>query len=96
MCARTGCSFWLLLERRLVRPDGGDVYDPILPTASLFLAQVLEAVGPVNETVDRCFTDTTSRLRGTDFPSLYMDVCRLYQTRLNNLDSSILPYFQVS
>eukprot|EP00903_Cladosiphon_okamuranus_P022094 g20316.t1 len=42
-------------------------------------AQVFEAVGLADEIVDRCFTGTTSRLRGTDFSSLYMDICRLHQ-----------------
>lgn len=41
--------------------------------------QVFEAVGLADEIVDRCFTGTTSRLRGTDFSSLYMDICRLHQ-----------------
>ncbi|CAN0101113.1 unnamed protein product, partial [Discosporangium mesarthrocarpum] len=42
-------------------------------------AQVFEAVGLADEIVDRCFTGTTSRLRGTDFSSLYMDICRLHE-----------------
>lgn len=40
---------------------------------------MFEAVGLADEIVDRCFTGTTSRLRGTDFSSLYMDICRLHQ-----------------
>lgn len=36
-------------------------------------------MGLADEIVDRCFTGTTSRLRGTDFTSLYMDIHRLHQ-----------------
>lgn len=43
------------------------------------VSQVFEAVGLADEIVDRCFTGTTSRLRGTDYSSLYMDICRLHQ-----------------
>ncbi|CAM9236116.1 unnamed protein product [Phaeothamnion confervicola] len=42
-------------------------------------AQVFEAVGLADEIVDRCFTGTTSRLKGTDFGSLYMDIVRFHE-----------------
>lgn len=53
-------------------------------------AQVFEAVGLADEIVDRCFTGTTSRLRGTDFSSLYMDICRLHQKAFPP-NSSVMP-----
>lgn len=51
---------------------------------------MFEAVGLADEIVDRCFTGTTSRLRGTDFSSLYMDICRLHQKAFPP-NSSVMP-----
>ena len=41
-------------------------------------AQVFEAVGLAEEVVDRCFTGTTTRIQGTDFEALYMDLERFH------------------
>jgi glutamate synthase (NADPH/NADH) len=41
-------------------------------------AQVFEAVGLADEVVDRCFTGTTTRIQGTDFEALYLDLERFH------------------
>ena len=43
-------------------------------------AQVFEAVGLADEVVDRCFTNTTTRIQGTDFEALYRDLERFHES----------------
>mmetsp|Transcript_14199 Transcript_14199/g.20992 ORF Transcript_14199/g.20992 Transcript_14199/m.20992 type:complete len:1591 (-) Transcript_14199:142-4914(-) len=42
-------------------------------------AQVFEAVGLADEIVDRCFTNTTTRIQGTDFEAFYKDLERFHE-----------------
>jgi glutamate synthase domain-containing protein 2/glutamate synthase domain-containing protein 3 len=41
-------------------------------------AQIFEAVGLSADIIDKCFTGTISRIKGTDFSALYTDVSRLH------------------
>mmetsp|Transcript_15721 Transcript_15721/g.43366 ORF Transcript_15721/g.43366 Transcript_15721/m.43366 type:complete len:1605 (-) Transcript_15721:48-4862(-) len=43
-------------------------------------AQVFEAVGLADEVVDRCFTNTTTRIQGTDFEAIYRDLERFHES----------------
>ncbi len=42
-------------------------------------AQVFEAVGLAEEIVEKCFTGTTTRIQGTGFEALYMDLKRFHE-----------------
>ena len=57
-------------------------------------AQVFEAVGLADEIVDRCFTGTTTRIQGTGFEALYMDLERYHRMGFPQTHSDIIPLVQ--
>ena len=56
-------------------------------------AQVFEAVGLADEIVDRCFTNTTTRIQGTDFEAFYKDLERFHEAGYSGSTTPLVQNF---